>query len=520
MEWRPSSCDFPGGFQCSADSGEPPLQDGAETGRTNQQHLVSAPRLVVAGLSGDSGKTVVSLGLLLLARKDGIPTAAFKKGPDYIDAAWLSWASDNAARNLDTYLMGKQTTAQSFLSRALSDGLNLIEGNRGLFDGFDARGTHSTAELAKLLSAPVLLVINATKVTHTVAALVLGCQRLDPDVRIGGVILNRVAGRRHEAILRESVESACGIPVLGALPAVKNRALLPGRHLGLVTPQEHGRLSRLPFKLLSLVEGRLDLPRILEMARSAPSAQQSRPQTEKGEDGRGLKIGYLKDSAFTFYYPENLEMLEKAGAELIAISALSASTLPDNLNALYIGGGFPETHAPALSQNVSLLHSIRQRALGELPVYAECGGLMLLSRAIRYKGARFPMAGVLPFDVEVCAAPQGHGYVELIVDRPNPYYPVGTSLRGHEFHYSKIIPAGEIPQTACAVERGTGSLNGREGFLVNAVWAGYAHVHALATPEWAAGLIRAARQHSTRASGGGEKEGQTSGGIKSPCSVG
>jgi cobyrinic acid a,c-diamide synthase len=479
----------------------------------------SAPRVVVAGLSGDSGKTVVSLGLLLLARQSGIPTAAFKKGPDYIDAAWLSWACGNAARNLDTYLMGKETAAQSFLSHALSDGLNLIEGNRGLYDGFDARGTHSTAELAKLLGAPVLLVINAAKVTHTVAALVLGCQKLDSDVRIGGVILNRVAGRRHEAILRDSVESACGIPVLGALPAVKHRTVLPGRHLGLVTPQEHGKLSKLPSKLLSWVEGRLDLGRILEVAGTAPPIKRLAPGTPKIEDGRGLKIGYVKDSAFTFYYPENLEMLEKAGAELEAISALSAQALPDNLDALYIGGGFPETHAPALSQNSSLLASIRHRAAEGLPVYAECGGLMLLSRAIRYKGRRFAMAGVLPFDVEVCAAPQGHGYIELTVDHPNPYYPVGTAIRGHEFHYSRIIPAGHLPPTACAVQRGTGSFEGREALLVEGVWASYTHVHALATPEWALGLMQAARQHSTRKSGAGQGEGQTSVEMKSPCSV-
>ena len=466
-----------------------------------QHPSAAVPRLVVAGLSGDSGKTVISLGLLLLARQSGIPAKAFKKGPDYIDAAWLSWASGAPARNLDTFLMGPQTSAQLFRAHALPDGLNLIEGNRGLFDGADAHGTHSTAELAKLLKAPVLLVVNATKVTHTVAALVLGCMKLDPDVRIGGVILNHVAGSRHESVLRESVESTCGIPVLGVLPNVDASALLPGRHLGLVTPQEHESIGRLREKILATVQGRLDTGRIFQLAGSAPPIPRWAEKPRKIEDGRGLKIAYLKDSAFTFYYPENLEALERSGARLQPVSALSASALPEGLDALYIGGGFPETHAAALSQNTALLGSIYDDAQRGLPIYAECGGLMLLSQAIRWKGMRFPMAGALPFEVEVCPKPQGHGYVELQVDSPNPYYPVGTRVRGHEFHYSRIIPAQYPATTVCAVRRGTGSFNGRDAVLVQNIWASYTHVHAEATPQWAQGLLRVARRWSLQRSG-------------------
>jgi cobyrinic acid a,c-diamide synthase len=472
--------------------------DWPAVGKPAQHPPGSAPRLVIAGLSGDSGKTLVSLGLLLLARQHGIPVAAFKKGPDYIDAAWLGWVSGRAARNLDTYLMGWDKAVQLFVAHALPDGLNVVEGNRGLFDGFDARGTHSTAELAKLLRAPVLLVVNATKVTHTVAAFVLGCQKLDPAVAIRGVILNRVAGCRHEAVLRESVESACGIPVLGVLPKVDTSALLPSRHLGLVTPQEHGDVGALHSKLLSLVRERVDMDRILELARSAPPLELPFEETREVEDGQGLKIAYLKDSAFTFYYPGNLEMLERSGAQLVPISALSSSRLPEGLHALLIGGGFPEMHAAALSGNTSLLASIREQASRGLPIYAECGGLMLLSQAIRWKGTRFPMASVLPFEVEVCGAPQGHGYVELLVDRSNPYYPVGTRIRGHEFHYSRIIPSACPPPTACAVRRGTGSFGGRDAVLVDNVWASYSHVHAVATPDWVRGLLAAARSSPTR----------------------
>jgi len=215
------------------------------------------PRLVVAGLSGDSGKTLVSLALLLLAREAHIEVAAFKKGPDYIDAAWLTWASGLPARNLDTFLMGFPKAVGSFARHALPGGLNIVEGNRGLYDGSDARGTHSTAELAKALKSPVLLVINATKVTRTLAASVLGCQKLDPEVQIAGVILNQVSGVRHERVLREAIESVSGVPVLGVLPRAPGDALLPERHLGLVTPQEHPRIESVHSNLLSLAEGML-----------------------------------------------------------------------------------------------------------------------------------------------------------------------------------------------------------------------------------------------------------------------
>jgi cobyrinic acid a,c-diamide synthase len=454
----------------------------------------SLPRLVVAGLSGDSGKTLVSLALLLLARAAGLPVRAFKKGPDYIDAAWLTWASGHPARNLDTFLMGFQRAVPSFGRHALPAGLNLIEGNRGLYDGADPQGTHSTAELAKALCAPVLLVLNARKVTRTVAASVLGCQRLDPGVQIVGVILNQVAGRRHEQVLREAIETVCGIPVLGVIPRASSDELLPGRHLGLVTPQEHPRLEDLTHNLMDLVKGRLDLDKLLTLARQAPALNVPVEGSLELPDGQGLRIGYLKDSAFTFYYPENLEALEAAGAALVPASALSAIALPADLDALYIGGGFPETHGPALSANRPFLEAIRASAAGGLPIYAECGGLMLLSRAMLWQGQRYPMAGVLPFQVELCTTPQGHGYTLLSVDRENPFFPTGLALRGHEFHYSRILLEGDPPPTACAVQRGAGCYHGRDGVVLGNIWAGYTHLHALATPEWAAGFLGAARR--------------------------
>jgi cobyrinic acid a,c-diamide synthase len=451
------------------------------------------PRLVIAGLSGESGKTLVSLALLLEAQRRGVPVRAFKKGPDYIDAAWLRWASGKPARNLDTHLMGFERALRSFAAHGVSAGLNVVEGNRGLYDGLDAQGTHSTAELAKAIRAPVVIVVNATKVTRTAAAVVLGCQKLDPDLWIAGVILNQIAGSRHERVIRQAIESACGLPVLGAVPRAPEGVLLSTRHLGLVTPVEFNGRDTLASSLMDRVARHLDFDRLLAVARrSAPLGVPTVSVGDAGVEPR-VTIGYLSDSAFSFYYPENLEALQAAGADLVELSALDSARIPDNLDALYIGGGFPETHAKTLAENSGLLTSLRGAARAGLPIYAECGGLMLLSRALTWQGQRHLMAGVLPFEVEVCNKPQGHGYTELLVDAVNPFFAPGTRLRGHEFHYSRVVLSGDMPATGCAVVRGSGCFTGRDAVIVGNVWASYTHLHALATPEWSRGMVQAAR---------------------------
>jgi len=442
---------------------------------------------------------MVSLALVQAARRAGLDVRPFKKGPDYIDPAWLSWAAGRPARNLDTWLMGTDRARQAFGRAAAGADLAIVEGNRGLYDGVDAAGTHSTAELAKALDAPILLVVGARKVTRTVAALVLGCQTLDPAARIAGVVLNQVHGSRHEAVMRDAITLACGIPVVGVVPRIGGETPLPGRHLGLVTPAEHGDRDELAVRLAELVAPGLDLQAILGLARDARPVQWPGGSTRDAADGAGLRVGYVTDSAFTFYYPENLEALSEAGAELVPVSSLDAASLPPDLDALYIGGGFPETHAARLAANRPFLADLRRRAGEGLPVYAECGGLMLLARSLRQGGRVHEMAGVLPCDVELCAAPQGHGYAELTVDRPNPFFPAGLSIRGHEFHYSRLVSGGDGPDTACAVRRGVGVSAGRDAIVTANVWASYTHVHAQATPEWADGLLGAARAHARRA---------------------
>lgn len=454
--------------------------------------MVPMPRLLIAGLSGDSGKTIVSIGLLLSLRRAGIEVRAFKKGPDYIDAAWLAWASGSPARNLDTHLMGPEIVAARFLNCAVSTGINVIEGNRGLFDGFDARGSHSSAALAELLRAPVVLVVDATKMTRTAAALVLGCQTLDPGISIRGVVLNNISGSRHERIARDAIESSCSVPVIGALPRVAD-CPIPERHLGLVPPQEHTGMDGVTETVLKLVENSLNLDAFLSIARAAPPLDLPHPVPRPAApDANGLRIGVLLDAAFSFYYPENLESLESAGAQIVPISSLEAASLPCDLHALYIGGGFPETHGRRLSANRGFLNSILKASRYGLPIYAECGGLMLLARSLSWNSERYEMAGVLPVDVEVFATPQGHGYCELKVDTPNPFLPLGTSLRGHEFHYSRIVNNLAKLDSACAMTRGVGCGSGRDFLIAGNVMAGYTHLHAAASPEWAEGIIRAA----------------------------
>lgn len=464
----------------------------------------NTPRLVIAGSSGDSGKTTVALGLLAAWRERGLSPVAFKKGPDFIDAAWLGWAGGCVGRNLDTYLMSEQSIRRSLLRHAFGRDVAVIEGNRGLLDGMDAEGTHSTATMAKILESPVILVLPVTKMTRSAAATLVGMRQLEPDVQLAGVVINRVAGPRHESICRKSIEQLTGIPVLGAIPKIKT-PLLADRHLGLVPPAESDCLPELYQRLVDIAENNLDVEKIFEIAQSA-----SMPRPVSLDNLRpaqtNVRIGIIRDSAFTFYYTENLEALEQAGATLVSISSIDDAKLPDNIDALYIGGGFPETHAEKISANKSFLGSLWQAARSGLPIYAECGGLMLLAQSLNWQGKNYPLAGVFDFQIDIGTRPAAsHGYMKVTVDQPNPFYPIGLELMGHEFHYSKVNAAAGQLQTAFTVNRGGGCFPGRDGLVTRNVLASYLHVHALGVPQWANGMIRAALEHSQNR-GMGEEE--------------
>jgi cobyrinic acid a,c-diamide synthase len=454
------------------------------------------PRLLLAALRGGAGKTTLTLGLLAAWRDQGRRLVPFKKGPDYIDPAWHALAAGCPSHNLDPFLMeGDQILASVARHAAQADAL-LIEGNRGLYDGLDAQGTYSTAELAKFLTTPVVVVVECTMRTRTTAALVLGCQHFDPQVPIRGVILNQIARPRHEAIIRQAIEAYCGIPVLGAIPRLKCE-VFPERHMGLVPPQEHTTAMRAITTARDLAKRYLDLDGLWQVAAQAPPLPAvPGVTTTPVTPGQRPTIGIIRDSAFQFYYPENLEALKREGAALLEISALDEPVLPASLDGLYIGGGFPETHARALAENLSFRNSIKRAAQSGLPIYAECGGLMYLGETLQIRGEKFPMVGIFPYDFVMGKKPQGHGYTILEVVLDNPYFPRGTVLKGHEFHYSQMVPdpAPEVPM-AFKVNRGAGIGGQREGLLYQNVLATYTHLHALGCPQWAVALVRRAREY-------------------------
>jgi len=453
------------------------------------------PRIVVAGLSGDAGKTLVAVGLARALAREGRRVAPFKNGPDFIDAAWLGAAAGAPGRNLDTYLMPQAALAGALRRAARTADLAVVEGKRGLFDGVDARGSHSTAQLAKLCGAPVLLVVNAAKATRTVSALVLGCRALDPDVAIAGVVLNRVGTRRQEELVRRAVADDAGVPVVGAIPRLEG-ALLPSRHLGLVCAAEHPEREAAIEALAEAIRRHVDVARVAAIADGAPALPDDADPEPARAPGPPVRIGVLRDAAFSFYYPDNLEALEAAGAELVFVSPLADRELPP-VEALYAGGGFPEEHAEALAANAPFRAALAAALGGGLPAWAECGGLMYLSRALVRDGREHPMVGALPIVVEHTGRPQGHGYMAAAVDNWNPFFPVGTRLTGHEFHHSRVVSC-DGAETALDVERGVGLGGGRDGFVVGNVVATYMHLHAGGVPGWAGSVVRAARRFARR----------------------
>jgi cobyrinic acid a,c-diamide synthase len=332
-----------------------------------------------------------------------------------------------------------------------------------------------------------------TKVTRTVAALVLGCRNLDPELDLAGVILNRVATARQERVVREAVESTTGVPVVGAIPRLRGEDPLPDRHLGLITAVEHPHRDEAIDRAASAVGEHVDLERVLAIATGAPVATLSEAAIRPGRSR--VAIGYFSDQAFSFYYPENLESLEAAGARLVAVSPSADSALPA-VDGLYIGGGFPEVHAERLADNRAFAESVAARAASGMPIYAECGGLMYLARELRVGGAVYPMAGVLDLVVEQTGRPQGHGYERIVIDHENPFFDRGAEIAGHEFHYSRVIGGSDQRRTVARVTRGTGVGDDRDGVVVGRVWASYLHVHASATPSWADGFLVSAMTYA------------------------
>ena len=450
------------------------------------------PRITISALRGGSGKTIVSIGLIASLKGRGYEISPFKKGPDFIDSFWLKIAAKRECYNLDPFLMDSSQLLDSFLTHSMRSDIAIIEGNRGIYDGMDLNGTCSTAELAKLIRSPVILILDATMSTRTNAALVLGCEKLDPSLNLRGVILNRLGGLRQERVIKESIKRYCDAEVVGAIPRYHNNPF-PQRHMGLVPFHESSFAIEAIGWAKEMVERYVYIERILEISRDTHPLEIPISKTEDRASFGNLSVGFIRDRAFWFYYPENLEQLRQLGADLVEIDSTKTKELPE-IDALYIGGGFPELHLEYLSENIIFKRSIRDKIEAGLPVYAECGGFMYLGNFIIAKERKFPMVGAFPISFFMESRPQGHGYTVLDVIKENPYYEVGSRIKGHEFHYSRPIIDGSV-ELVFNVRRGKGIDRGMDGAIKKNTLATYSHIHCGGERKWAKAFLALAHRY-------------------------
>jgi cobyrinic acid a,c-diamide synthase len=452
-------------------------------------HFVHGDRtfgcLLISSPQGHSGKTIVTVGLCNLLTQRGLLIQPFKKGPDYIDPSWLTIAAGRSCRNLDLFLAPKEKLIQTFEQACEKADLAMVEGAMGLYDGLDDQGT--TAEIARLLNIPVVLLVNTNRMTSSIAAMVMGYQHFQPETNIAGVLLNYVSGIRHESKLRNAVEKYCKIPVVGSIPREANLHI-PERHLGLIPSRESDEADQSVKRLGEKLKSYLDVEQILSISKrfKMPSSSPV-PVKDKGrQEGPRVKIGVIFDQVFNFYYPENLEGLRQWGADLVFINSLQ-DRLPQ-VDGLYIGGGFPEFFLEKLEKNKELRQELWKAIEQGLPVYAECAGLMYLSQKIHWQGRSYEMVGAIPAEVQVSEKPEGHGYVMAEVIDENPLFPTGLNIRGHEFHHSKVSIKKGV-KFAYQIRRGHGIDGQRDGVLYKNIFAAYTHLHALGTPCWAESFV-------------------------------
>jgi cobyrinic acid a,c-diamide synthase len=455
-----------------------------------KSHETACPSVLIAAPQGRSGKTLISITLCAALKQRGLVVQPFKKGPDYIDPSWLAAAAGRGCRNLDAILMPEETLVASFQRSCQGADVAIIEGAMGLYDGFDSGERGSTAQVARLLHSPVIMVVNTARMTQSVAAMLTGYQHFQPDIDIAGVILNNVSGSRHEHKLVTAIKQHCGIPVLGSVPRADS-LFITERHLGLVPYREAGE-KPIISQIRRRLEGRLDLDGILDIARRAKTPYAADTHVPK-KKATVVRVGVIFDRAFTFYYPENLEALAQAGAELVFIDSMHDHELPD-VDGLYIGGGFPEMFLQALEANSQLRGHIARSIEDYLPVYAECAGLMYLCQSIKWRDQCSEMVGVIPAEVEIRPKPQAHGYVLVEVTGNNPLFATGLKFWGHEFHHSALSGSGDF-KFAYRLRRGQGIAHAMDGIVYKNVLATYTHLHALGVPQWAKALVALASQH-------------------------
>lgn len=448
---------------------------------------MSRPALLIAGTHSGCGKTTVTLGVMAALARRGLMVQPFKCGPDFIDPSLHQMVTGRVSRNLDIRMCGEAFVRSTFARHAPADGIAVVEGVMGLFDG----GEGSAATLAKALDLPVLLVIDVRSAAESVAAVVHGFATLDPGVRLAGVICNRIGSDKHRDMVAAAIQAHCTVPVLGFLP--RNEAIaIPSRHLGLHMGEEHPLAGEGVEQLIALIEQHLDLELAMRIAADRRDQDEPAITPSPMNQGAPVRIGVARDAAFCFYYQDNLDLLRAAGAELVFFSPLDDEQLPPDLAGLYLGGGYPELHAARLSANRALLDEIRRFAEAGRPVYGECGGFMYLCRSITdLEGTEHAMTGLYPFAARMQTRLRSLGYRRPQVIADCLLAPAGAMLHGHEFHYSTIDIDGAAVPTAYRLDDGR-----PEGFTAygGQTLAGYIHLHWGRTPQAAEQFVEACRK--------------------------
>lgn len=451
------------------------------------------PRIVIGGTGSGAGKTTLTLGLMAALRRRGLTVQGFKVGPDYIDPTYHTAVTGRPSRNLDTWMASADVMKEIFLRGSEGADVSVIEGVMGFYDGKDPRSDQgSTAQVSMLLEAPAVLVVGIASMARSAAAIVKGFATLSEGVSLAGVVCNQAGSAGHISLCKAAIEQECEVPVLGGF--VRTEGIqIPERHLGLVPAVERGELAPLFDRLADLVEEFVDVDRVIEIARSAPDLDECEAGLFGGavEEAAGVKIAVARDAAFNFYYPENLELLERFGAELVFFSPLAGEKVPEDAGALYIGGGFPEEFAGELAGYADVRQDLKERVLGGLPTLAECGGYMYLGASLADRdGVVHEMCGVVPGEVKMQGKLAALGYREATAVGGHFLLPVGETVRGHEFHYSTLTELGEFAY-AYRVKGLRGEKE--EGYAGGRLVAGYTHLYFPSNPEVARRFVEEAR---------------------------
>jgi cobyrinic acid a,c-diamide synthase len=450
--------------------------------RKGSSYDMRIPRILLTGTSSRAGKTVLSIGLMRALVNRGYVVQPYKIGPDFIDPSFHLFATQRYSRNVDGFMMRREDMLETFQRNSKGADIAVIEGTMGLYDSHNALDEKgSTAEASKILKAPVVLIANVERIARTAAPFVLGYKLFDPGVDIRGVILNRVGSERHADKAKLAVEKLADMRVIGVMPR-DQRITIPERHLGLVPAFERGDIEALFDRLAGIVEEYIDVDSIIDIAETAPKMRRQGNNALFNPSAKfDVTVGVMRDKAFTFYYQDVIDALAANSREIKYIDALKDEKLPA-IDALYIGGGFPEVFAEELEANDSLRDEVRAFCDSGKPVYAECGGLMYLGeRLITKDGRSYEMAGFLPLDTRMMEKFQALGYARRAATMDNPISRRGDMLVGHEFHYSRVKLKGEV-KYAYKTTRGRGVDGEHDGILKKNTLAGYLHLHVLSYP--------------------------------------